>query len=105
MAWITTDWAKELNQVKTAAGELVDEKLSPMIKSSIDEAGSELSRVVLEASQRVEENIRILSQEIHNQRQLTKDDIKSLINYTLLRLLFLFLAAGCGFLLYHQLLT
>jgi hypothetical protein len=81
MALINTDWTKELNQVNAALGKLVDEKLSPMIKDSIQEAGSELIKVVSKAGEQLGQNIGVLSKEIHDQRKLTKDDIISLIDY------------------------
>jgi hypothetical protein len=81
MALINTDWSKELAQVKAAAGDIVDTQLSPMIKGAISQAGRELSQVVAEAGNQVEANIKALSEEIHNQRSLTKDELVGLIDY------------------------
>ena len=81
MALINTDWSKELAQVKAAAGEIVETQLSPMIKGAISQAGQELSQVVAEAGNQVEANIKVLSEEIHNQRRLTKDELVGLIDY------------------------
>lgn len=81
MAIINTDWSNELAQVKAAAGEIVDTQLSPMIKGAISQAGQELSQVVVEAGTQVEANIKILSDEIHNQRRLTKEELVGLIDY------------------------
>lgn len=81
MALINTDWSKELAQVKAAAGDIVDTQLSPMIKGAISQAGQELSQVVAEAGSQLETNIKVLSEEIHNQRRLTKDELVGLIDY------------------------
>lgn len=81
MAWIETDWSKELSQVKGAVGEIVDEQVAPMVKEAIAQAGKELSLVVAQAGKQVEANIRVLSDEIHNQRRLTKEELTGLIDY------------------------
>ncbi|WP_155845400.1 hypothetical protein [Chitinilyticum aquatile] len=81
MALINTDWSKELAQVKAAAGELIDEKVDPLVKSSLTQAGQELSQVIFEAGKQVEANIKMLSEEIHNQRRFTKEELVILIDY------------------------
>ncbi|MDC7690381.1 hypothetical protein [Vogesella indigofera] len=81
MAFINTDWSKELEQVEATAAKIVDNKLSPMIKDAISQAGQELSQVVAEAGNQIESNIKVLSEEIHNQRSLTKDELIALIDY------------------------
>lgn len=81
MALINTDWSKELKQVKDAAKDIVETDLSPMIKGAISQAGQELSQVVAQAGKQVEANIKVLSEEIHNQRRLTKDELVSMIDY------------------------
>lgn len=81
MALFSTDWKNELEQVKSAAGDIVKEQLNPMIEGVIKQAGDELNSVVAKAGDRIQENIKALSQEVHNQRQLTRDDLIYLIDY------------------------
>ncbi len=82
MALFSTDWKKELEQVKSAADGIVKEQLNPMIEGAIKKAGAELNSVVTKAGDQIQENIKALSQEVHNQRQLTRDDLIYLIDYT-----------------------
>lgn len=81
MALINSDWSHEFNQLKEAAGELIDEKISPMLEGTIRQAGGELTSVVTQASVELQSNIKALSEEIHSQRRLTAEDIITLINY------------------------
>lgn len=81
MAIFSTDWTKELRQVTTATGEIIETQLSPMIKDALSQAGKELSQVVAEAGAQVDANIKGLSEEIHNQRRLTKEELVNLIDY------------------------
>jgi len=81
MSLFDLDIRGEMNQLKTAAGEIVEEKISPMVRESISQAGEELSNVVAQASNELQNNIRVLSDEIHDQRRLTKEDIMILIDY------------------------
>lgn len=76
-----TDWSHELGQVKQTVDEIVDEKLSPMVQDAIHTAGKELSAVVVQAGDQLQENIKTLSAEIHNQRRMTKEDVVELIDY------------------------
>lgn len=81
MALINTDWTRELSQVKTAVGEIVEQQVAPLIRDSIGKAGRELSDVVRQAGDQVEANIRLVSEEIHMQRRMTRDELVSLIDY------------------------
>lgn len=81
MALFKTDWSSELGQVKDAAQELVEESLAPMVQNAIKQAGDELNQVVDKAGQEVQESIAALSKEIHDQRSLTRDDLKAVIDY------------------------
>jgi uncharacterized protein YjbJ (UPF0337 family) len=75
------DWRNELGQIKETIGEVVDTKLNPMIGGAISQASAELGNVVKEASDQLQANIVLLSNEIHDQRRVTKDDVKLLIDY------------------------
>lgn len=81
MAFINTDWSKELDQVKEMVGEVVDRQLNPMIQGAISQASTELGAVVKQASDQLQANIRLVSEEIHDQRRVTKDEIMQLIDY------------------------
>ncbi len=82
MALISTDWTKELEQVKSATRDIVKDQINPMIQGAIKQAGTELNSVVTKAGDQIEASIKILSQEVHSQRQLTRDDLIYLIDYT-----------------------
>jgi ABC-type transporter MlaC component len=81
MALFTTDLSGELKQIKGAIREVVREDLSPLLDKSISQASIGLSDVVTEASNQLQANIRMLSDEIHAQRSVTKEDIRVLIDY------------------------
>lgn len=81
MAIFTTDLSGELNQIKGAAKELVDQSVNPMIKGAIKQASEEINKAVEKAGQQIQTNINLLSTEIHDQRQLTRDDLIVLVDY------------------------
>jgi hypothetical protein len=81
MALFNIDCRDELDQVKEAIGDVVDTKLSPMIGGAISQASTELGSVVKQASDQLQANIVLLSNEIHDQRRVTKEDVMSLIDY------------------------
>ena len=81
MALFSLDFDNELNAVKGKLAELIREELKPGINEAITQAGHELSSVVNDASVQIQTNIKIISEEIHNHRSLTKDDITALIDY------------------------
>lgn len=70
----SSNFEESLNRV-------IDERVSPLIDRSITQVSSELSEVIRQAGAQVDRNIAMLSDEIHNQRSMTKDDIKALIDY------------------------
>lgn len=92
MSFIKSDWKHELDQVEATLGRCVTNNLKPAIDDSVlqassrlqetvKKAGDELRSVVQEAGDKLDENIRQLSHEIHNQRSMTKEDIKALVDY------------------------
>lgn len=81
MALIKTDWSGELEQVKDAARQLLDENLNPLIQGAIRQAGDQLNQVVVEAGSQVRDSISQLSQTLHEQRSLTAEDLRDLIDY------------------------
>ncbi|NDY93775.1 hypothetical protein [Ideonella livida] len=81
MALIKTDWSPELQQVRETLDRAVDEKLGPLVDRAIRQAGQEMNKVVGQAGDRLETTIQVLSEEVHNQRQLTREDLVFLIDY------------------------
>lgn len=81
MAFIKTDWTSELAQIEKSIKRSVDTDINPMLERAIGQAGRELNEVVEKAGDRIESNIRLLSKEIHDQRQLSRDDLKELLDY------------------------
>lgn len=81
MAIFKTDWSDELQQVKATTRDIVDEQLSPMINTALGRAGRELKGVVNETGDRLQSTIQQLTDEVHNHRKLTSDEIIKLIDY------------------------
>lgn len=73
-------------QFEQSMGRIIDERLAPLFDRSINHVSQELSGVIQEAGAQADRNIALLSDEIHNQRSMTKDDIRSLIDYATLQL-------------------
>lgn len=73
-------------QFEQSMGRIIDERLTPLFDRSINHVSDELSGVIQEAGAQLDRNIALLSDEIHNQRSMTKDDIRSLIDYATLQL-------------------
>lgn len=73
-------------QFEHSMGRVIDERLAPLFDRSINHVSHELSAVIQEAGVQLDHNIAALSDEIHNQRSMTKDDIRSLIDYATLQL-------------------
>lgn len=81
MAIFKSDWAGELDQVKATTKDIVEEQIAPMINLALGRAGRELKAVVGDASEKLQQNIEHLASEVHNQRQLTNDQLMKLIDY------------------------
>jgi hypothetical protein len=50
-------------------------------EAAVDRAGERLGQVVDNASQAIDEKLEKISQELHSQRSLTKDDVHELVDY------------------------
>lgn len=61
---------------------LIERNVAPLVDRSIQQVSTELSQVIQQAGAQIDRNIAVLSDEIHNQRSMTKDDIKALIDYS-----------------------
>lgn len=86
MALIKTDWTPELDQIEARTGRILKSQVTPMVEGAIRQAGEELHRVVEQAGTRIEANIRVLSEEIHSHRTLTREDIAWVIDHAAERL-------------------
>ena len=78
----TIDHAKDsLAEVSRNAIDRAGERLSSVVKDGVSQAGSELKDVILEASQEIDAKLDKISDELHAQRQFTKDDVRELVDY------------------------
>lgn len=70
------------NNFEESLSRVIDQRVAPLVDKSIQQVSAELSEVIKEAGAQVDRNIALLSEEIHNQRSITKDDIRELIDYS-----------------------
>jgi hypothetical protein len=75
----STNFEASLNRI-------IDERVAPLVDRSITQMSQEVSEVIRQAGAQVDRNIAMLSDEIHNQRSMTKDDIKALIDYAAIQM-------------------
>ena len=62
------------------------ESLIAASEAAVDRAGERLGQVVDNASQAIDEKLDKISQELHNQRSMTKDDVREMVDYAAERL-------------------
>ena len=75
-------YAKDsLAEVSREAIDRAGERLSDVVKDGVSQAGSELKDVILQASQEIDGKLDKISEELHSQRQFTKDDVRELVDY------------------------
>ena len=78
----TIDHAKEsLAEVSRDAIDRAGERLSGVVKDGVLQAGTELKDVIWRASQEIDTKLDKISDELHAQRQFTKDDVRELVDY------------------------
>lgn len=78
----TIDHAKEsLAEVSREAIDHAGKRLSDVVKDGVSQAGSELKDVIWQASQEIDAKLDKISDELHEQRQFTKDDVRELVDY------------------------
>ncbi|HEY9097593.1 MAG TPA: hypothetical protein VIN38_01850 [Thiobacillus sp.] len=70
-----------LAEVSREAIDRAGERLSGVVKEGVTQAGTELKDVIWEASQEIDAKLDKISDEIHAQRQFTKDDVRELVDY------------------------
>lgn len=74
------------NNFEESLSRVIDQRVAPLVDRSIQQVSAELSEVIKEAGAQVDRNIALLSEEIHNQRSITKDDIRELIDYSAIQI-------------------
>ncbi len=78
----TIDHAKDsLAEVSREAIDRAGERLSDVVKDGVSQAGTELKDVIWRASQEIDTKLDKISDELHAQRQFTKDDVRELVDY------------------------
>jgi hypothetical protein len=89
MAWFQKemDYAREsLAAASQAAIDRAGERLSEVMSEGVRLAGRELRDVVESASREIDAKLDKISEELHSQRQFTKDDVRELVDYAAERL-------------------
>lgn len=78
----TIDHAKEsLAEVSREAIDHAGNRLADVVKVGVSQAGTELKDVIWQASQEIDAKLDKISEELHEQRQFTKDDVRELVDY------------------------
>jgi hypothetical protein len=78
----TIDHARDsLAEVSRAAIDHAGDRLAGVVKDGVLQAGSELKDVIWQASQEIDAKLDKISDELHAQRQFTKDDVRELVDY------------------------
>jgi len=70
-----------LAEVSREAIDRASERLSDVVKDGVLQAGTELKDVIWRASQEIDSKLDKISEELHAQRQFTKDDVRELVDY------------------------
>lgn len=74
--------AKEsLAEVSREAIDHAGVRLADVVKVGVSQAGTELKDVIWQASQEIDAKLDKISDELHQQRQFTKDDVRELVDY------------------------
>lgn len=81
------DYARlSLEKVSEHAIDKAGEKLSATVREGVELVSRELREIVSDASREVDAKLDKISEELHNQRQFTKADVKELVDYAAERL-------------------
>lgn len=81
MAWLNTDWGKELEQVELKINEVLSEKIEPLADRIVVNAATEASTVILKASFELHESTDYFFTEMTAQRKALVSDMKTIICY------------------------
>jgi hypothetical protein len=85
MSLFGVDLTGEKKPVREVLSSVVREDIKPVIQDSIKEAEGAISRVIGETSKHLDEKIDRVADEIHNQRNITKQEIEELIDYAAIK--------------------
>jgi len=78
----TISHAKDsLAEVSREAIDHAGVRLADVVKVGVSQAGTELKDVIWKASQEIDSKLDKISDELHEQRQFTKDDVRELVDY------------------------
>jgi hypothetical protein len=81
MAWINTDWGKELAQVEDKVNVILDEKVEPLLERMVNKASDEITTVVAKAEFELQDSTNKFFIELTEQRKQLIADMKSVIRY------------------------
>jgi hypothetical protein len=81
MAWLNTDWGKELEQVELKVNEVLDEKVEPLAERLLSRASTEASTLISKSSFELHEEITYFFAELKNERGEMMKDLKAVIRY------------------------
>lgn len=81
MAWLNTDWQKELDQVEEKVSGILDEKVEPLLNRAVEKASLEMSASISKAGFEFQDATNHLALELTAQRHALVRDIKALIRY------------------------
>lgn len=84
MPWFEKEMDYARESLVEASGEVVDkagERLGTVMQDAVKSAGAELRAVVVDASSEIDAKLDKISDELHEQRSLTKDDVRELVDY------------------------
>ena len=70
-----------LAEVSRDAIDRAGDRLADVVQVGVAQAGSELKDVIWKASQEIDAKLDKISDELHSQRQFTKDDVRELVDY------------------------
>ncbi len=70
-----------LAEVSREAIDHAGERLAGVVQIGVAQAGTELKDVIWKASQEIDAKLDKISDELHAQRQFTKDDVRELVDY------------------------
>lgn len=84
MVWFEKEMDYARNTLTVASDSIIDragDRLDAVMQSVVRQAGNELQAVVGAASLEIDAKLDKISQELHDQRALTKDDVRELVDY------------------------
>lgn len=81
MAWLNTDWSKELNQVQDRINLILDEKVEPLLERNVEKASAEVATMLAKAEFELRDNTNHFLSEIESQRHQMVKEMKGLIRY------------------------